>query len=69
MRNILAIIASGAMLISSAAVSAEIPRTSSPMEEREQIAGNPWIPWVAALIAAIVIVLVITGDEDEPESP
>ena len=27
----------------------------------------PWAPKIA--IAAIVIVLVITGDEDEPESP
>jgi len=69
MRNILAIIASGAMLFSSAAASAGISRSSAPIDEQERIAGNPWIPWVVALIAAIVIVYVVTDDDDEPVSP
>jgi hypothetical protein len=69
MRNIVAIIASGAMLLSSAAASAAISRTSAPIAEQEEIAGNPWIPWVVALIAALVIVFVITDDDGEPESP
>lgn len=68
MRNILAVIASGAMLLSSAAASAEIPRVSAPVDDQEHIAGNPWVPWVAGLIAAIVIVLLVV-DDDEPESP
>lgn len=63
------VITAGAMLLSSTAASAEIARNPAPMDEREQIAGNPWIPWAVALIAALAIALVITDDDDGPQSP
>lgn len=68
MRSVLAFVAGGALLLSSTAASAEVARVSAPVEGQEEIAGNPWLPWVIGLIAAVVIVLVIT-DDDEPESP
>jgi hypothetical protein len=69
MRKIIAIIASGAMFFSSATASAGIARTSAPIGEREKIAGNPWVPWVVALIAGLSILFVVTDDDDEPQSP
>lgn len=69
MRSIFAFVAGGAMLLSSAASSADISRISTPIGDREEIAGNPWVPWAVALIALIVIVLVITDDDGEPQSP
>ena len=68
MRSVLAIVAGGAMLLSSAAASADVPRIATPVADEEQLAGNPWLPWVIALIAAIAIVIVVT-DDDEPQSP
>ena len=69
MRSIFAIVAGGAMLLSSVAASAQTTRTPSPIDDQEQIAGNPWVPWAAALIAALVILLVIIEDEGDPQSP
>ena len=68
MRSVLAIVAGGAMLLSSAAASAHVPRIYTPVADEEQLAGNPWVPWVNALIAAIAIVVVVT-DDDETASP
>ena len=68
MRSVLAIVAGGAMLLSSAAASADVPRIATPVADEEQLAGTPWLPWVIALIAAIAIVIVVT-DDDEPQSP
>ena len=69
MRSVLAILAGGALLLSSTVASAETARTSTPIGDREEIAGNPWVPWLVAIVAAVVIVLVITDDDNEPESP
>ena len=69
MRSVLAFLAGGALLLSSAVASAENARISTPIGDREEIAGNPWVPWLFAIIAAVVIVLVVTDDDDEPESP
>ena len=69
MRKVLAIIASGTMLFSSATASAGISRNSAPIGEQEQLAGNPWVPWAVALIAGLVILFVVTDDDDEPVSP
>ena len=68
MRSVLAIVAGGAMLLSSAAASADVPRIATPVADEEQLAGNPWLPWVSALFAAMAIVIVVT-DDDEPQSP
>jgi hypothetical protein len=68
MRSIFAFIAGGAMLLSTAVAAADHPRISSPLDDREQIAGNPWVPWLVALIALIAILLVVMDDE-EPDSP
>ena len=69
MRGSLAMIAAGALLLSSTAASAEVARIPASIDDQEQLAGNPWIPWVVALIAALAIVLVITDDDGEPQSP
>lgn len=68
MRALFALVAGGAMLLSSAASAAELSRTPSPVADQEQIAGNPWVPWVFALAALIAIILVVT-DDDAPDSP
>lgn len=68
MRSILAFVAGGALLLSSTAASANVSRQAAPISDTEQIAGNPWVPWVFALIAAVAIVVVI-ADDDEPQSP
>jgi len=68
MRRIFAFVAGGAMLLSSAAASADTSRISTPVADEEQLAGNPWLPWLVALIAAVAIVVVVT-DDDEPQSP
>ena len=69
MRSILGIVAGGAMLLSSTAASAEMTRTSAPIDDQEQIAAHPWVPWLVALIAALVIILFITENDGDPESP
>ena len=69
MRSIFAIAAGGAMLLSSVAASAQSARTPSPIDDQEQIAGNPWVPWAVALIAALVILFVVIDDEGDAESP
>jgi hypothetical protein len=69
MRSIFAFVAAGAMLIPSAASAADLSRNSTPIGDQEEIAGNPWVPWAVALIAAIVILLVITDGDGEPQSP
>ena len=69
MRSIFAIVAGGALLLSSAAASAQTARAPSPVGDHEQIAGNPWVPWAVALIAAIAILFVIIDDESDPQSP
>ena len=69
MRSIPAIVAGAALLLSSVAASAQMDRTPSPIDDQEQIAGNPWVPWAVALIAAIAILFVVLDDEDEPQSP
>lgn len=48
------------------AVQAEV-RQAAPVESSEAIAGNPWIPWLVALAAALAIILVIS--DDDPASP
>ena len=68
MRRIFAFVAGGVMLLSSTASSADVPRISTAVADEEQLAGNPWLPWVIALIAAVAIVVVVT-DDDEPQSP
>ena len=68
MRRLFATVAGGALLLSSAATGAEVARTPAPLEDQEHIAGNPWVPWVFALAAAIAIILVIT-DDDGSASP
>jgi hypothetical protein len=68
MRRILLVMTAGALLLSSTAASAEAGRISTPVGDREQLAGNPWVPWLVALIAALAIVLFIV-DDDEPQSP
>ena len=69
MRSIPAIVAGASLLLSSVAASAQMDRTPSPIDDQEQIAGNPWVPWAVALIAAIAILFVVLDDEDEPQSP
>jgi hypothetical protein len=69
MRSIFAIVAGGAMLLCSVAASAQTTRTPSPIDDQEQIAGNPWVPWVVGLIAALVILFVVLDDEGDPQSP
>ena len=69
MRTALAYVAGGALLLSSTAASAEVSRTSARVDGTEAIAGSPWVPWVVGLIAALAIVLIITDNDDEPESP
>ena len=69
MRSIPAIVAGAALLLSSVAASAQMDRTPSPIDDQEQIAGNPWVPWAVALIAAIAILFVIIDDESDPQSP
>lgn len=39
-------------------------RTAAPVADAEQIAANPWIPWLVALVAAAIIIVVITDDEE-----
>ena len=68
MRAFFALVAGGAMLLSSTASAAELARTPSPVTDQEQIAGNPWVPWFVALLALAAIIFVVT-DDDEPESP
>ena len=68
MRSIPAIVAGAALLLSSVAASAQMDRTPSPIDDQEQIAGNPWVPWAVALIAAIAILFVVLDDEDDPQS-
>lgn len=69
MRSIFAFVAGGAMLLSSAASSADISRNSTPIGDQEEIAGNPWVPWAVASIAVILIILFITDGDGEPQSP
>ena len=69
MRSIFAIVAGGAMLLSSVGASAQTTRTPSPIDDQEQIAGNPWVPWAVGLIAALVILFVVLDDEGDPQSP
>jgi formate hydrogenlyase subunit 4 len=69
MRSIFAIVAVGAMLLSSVAASAQSTRTASPIDDQEQIAGNPWVPWAVGLIAALIILFVVLDDEGDPQSP
>ena len=69
LRSLSALAAGGALLVSSSAAAVEVSRTPAPLGDHEQIAGSPWVPGVAALIAALAIVLVITNDDDAPQSP
>ena len=69
LRNVLSFVAGGAMLVSSTAASAEMSRTSARVDGTEEIAGSPWVPWVVGLIAALAIILIVTDDDDQPESP
>ena len=69
MRSHFSLIAGAAMLMSSAATAAETFRISAPVDGQERIAGNSWLPWAVALLALLAIILVVSDDEDEPESP
>lgn len=67
---IVAVLAASGLVIGSSAGAANSVRSPSLVSEGENIAGNPWVPWVFALAALVAIILVVTDDdEDEPASP
>lgn len=67
---IVAVLAASGLVLGSSAGAANSARIPSVLSEGEDIAGNPWVPWVFALAALVAIVLVVTDDdEDEPASP
>ena len=69
-KMIVAVLAASGLVLGSSAGAADFARSPSPMREGENIAGNPWVPWVFALAALVAIVVVVTDDdEDEPVSP
>ena len=68
MRRILASVLTAAL--SGAPIAAQAAeRTSASFKEGEQLAGNPWIPWVIGLAVAIAIIVVVADGDDEPVSP
>ena len=56
-------------LVATPAAAQNAPRAPSAVGEREGIAGNPWLPLLVGLIAAIAIAVVVLDDDDEPASP
>jgi len=56
-------------LISSPVAAAQVDRLPSSVEQGEQIAGNPWIPWLFGLAALIAIVWVVVDDNEDAVSP
>ena len=68
MRRILASVLTAALIGAPIAAQAA-ERTSASFEEGEQLAGNPWIPWVIGLAGAIAIIVVVADGDDEPVSP
>jgi hypothetical protein len=58
----------GGILIVTPTMASAAPRAPAPVEDSEQIAGNPWVPIVAGLIVAALILWQVL-DDDEPESP
>ena len=69
MRSLFTVAAAATMLLSSGVMAADLTRVSTPVDEQEAIAGNPWLPWAFALVALVAIILVVVDDEDEPQSP
>lgn len=69
-KAIVAVVTASGLMFGSSAEAANSARSPSVMNESDNIAGNPWVPWVFALAALVAIVLVVTDDdEDEPVSP
>ncbi|MEO6152374.1 MAG: hypothetical protein ABIP24_04410 [Croceibacterium sp.] len=65
-RALLTTPAAAILAIAPIAAHAEV-RTAAHVDASEQIAANPWIPWLVALAAALAIILVIS--DDNPSSP
>ena len=68
MRKLLAPLLSACLLIAPTA-SYAAPRNSSPVGEAEAISGSPWL-WIVLTAAALgLLIVLITDDNDAPESP
>ena len=68
-RKVLTCLAAVSMVATPAAAQTA-SRAPSTVGEHREIAGNPWLPLLVGLAAAIAIAIVVfDDDEDEPASP
>lgn len=69
-KGLLASLVSIGLIASPAAAAAtQVDRLPSSVGQGEQIAGNPWIPWLFGLAALIAIVWVVVDDDEDAVSP
>ena len=68
-KALFALAAAGTVFGSTVAAAAPAVRTASPVGESEEMAGTGGFAWiVAALIAAGVIAVIASDDDEEPAS-
>lgn len=68
-KALFALVAAGTVLGSTAAVAAPALRTASPTPQAEELGGGMGFAWiVAVLIAAGVIAVIASDDDEEPAS-
>lgn len=58
-------------LVATPAAAQSASRAPSTVGEHQEIAGNPWLPLLVGLAAAIAIAIVVFDDDDDelPASP
>lgn len=68
-KALIALAAAGTILGSTVAVAAPAARTSAPVGQTEELAGAGSFAWIiAALVAAGVIAVIASDDDEEPAS-
>lgn len=68
MRRTLSVVL-GTTLIAAPVAAHAVERAPAPVQEAEQISGQPWIWVLGAAIAIGILILLLDDDDEEPVSP